>query len=292
MTEHEIIYQPEIWFFDPGDTPPSKEERVWRVDAKNPENPFSAFIGNGHAVRRLCRIAFQAFARHNRECSDQSFALLGPPSTGKATLAGMFGSLIGLPFIEIDARMCNDLNDIAVAIATVLESTTINNAQYPTLELQELGNGEFMVPPCVVFIDDAGSLSKKVEHGIRQAVAGKMNTNGFTLDTTAICWIVASSQHLLPDAFAHFITIRLKPLIVDEVAQVVSLHNPDLPAEVCRLVARHASTPRESLAFANEMRAEFEMNGGDWQKIVAVVAQDLGVTTTTPWLNRLRNGQN
>lgn len=292
MTQYETIYQPEIWFFDPAYAPPSKEERVWRVDAKNPENPFSAFVGNGHAVRRLCRAAFRAFARHNHECSDHSFALLGPSSTGKATLARMFGQLIGLPFVEIDSQACNDLNDIAVAIAQVLENTKINNAQYPTLELQDLGNGEFMVPPCIVFINHVDGLPKKVEQGLRQAVAGTMTTNGFTLDTTAICWIVASSQHLLPDAFAHFTTIRLKPLSGEEVAQVVAIHNPDLPAEVCRLVARHASTPWQALAFANEMRTEFEMSGGDWQAVGAVVAKDHGLVASVPWLNRLGNGRN
>lgn len=292
MTEYETIYQPEIWFFDPADVPPSKEEKVWRADPKTPDNPFSAFIGNEHAVRRLCRAAFQVFGRHNRECSDQSFALLGPPSTGKATLARMFGRLIGLPLIEVDANACNDLNDIAVAIAKVLEETTIDNGQYPTLELQDLGGGEFMVPPCIVFLDGVTCLPKKVQRGMRQAIAGNIETNGFKLDSSAICWIVSNTEHLLADAFDHLTTVRLKPLSIDEVAQVVAIHNPNLPAEVCRLVARHASTPREALAFANEMRSEFEMHGGNWQKIVAVVAQDLGVTSTKPWLNRLGSGRN
>jgi len=292
MTICETIYQPEIWFFDPADASPSQEIRRAWCDPTNPNNPFSAFIGNEHAVRRLCRAAFQAFGRNNRECSDQSFALLGPPSTGKATLARMFGGLIGLPFIEIDSRSCNDVNDIAVAIAKVLENTTINNAQYPTLELQDLGNGEIMVPPCIVFVNDVDCLPKTVAQGIRQAVAGKFETNGFTLDTTAICWIVASNEHLLPDAFAHFTTIRLQRLSVEEVAQVVGLQNPDIPLEICHTIARHASTPREALAFAKEMQVEVEMNGGDWKEIVAVVAQDLSMTTTKPWINRLGNGRN
>jgi len=291
MTEFEFIYQPEIWFFDPADLPPSKETRSAWCDPKNPSNPFSTFIGNGHAVRRLCRTAFQAFARHNRECSDQSFALIGPTSIGKATLARKFGQLIGLPFVEIDARCCNDMNDVAVGIAQVLETTKINNAQYPTLELQDLDNGEIMVPPCIVFLDEVDSLPKKVEQGLRQAVAGTMNTNGFTMDTTAICWIASSTEHLLLDAFDEFTTIRLKPLSSDEVAQVVAIHNPDCPADICRLVARHAATPREALQFALEMRAEFEMNGGDWKAVAAVVANDLGSHESVPWMNRLGTNQ-
>jgi len=292
MTDFEYIYQPELFFFESDSAVPSPETRRAWCDPKNPDNPFSTFVGNEHAARRLCRVAFQAFARHNHECSDHSFALLGPSSTGKATLAQMLGQLIGLPFVDIDSRVCNDLNDIAVAIAKVLENTKIKNDQYPTLELQDLGNGEIMVPPCLVFINDVDCLPKKVEQGIRQAVAGTMTTNGFKLDSSAICWIVASTEHLLPDAFDQFTTLRLKPISIEEVAQIVGLSNRDFSAEVCRLVARNASTPREAVAFAKEMLVQFEMNGGDWQEIVAVVAHDLGGKNTKPWTNRLGNGRN
>lgn len=290
MIEYEI-FQPEIWFFNPNGQPPSREERAWWANPENPENDLHNFAGNQHAVRRLCRVAFEAFNRHNRECSDHLFALLGPASTGKATLARKFAELICLPFIEVDAHSVSDINDVAVAIARVLEQTKTANSRYETLEMQDLGEGQLMVPPCIVFIDGFEHLPKKVEQGLRQAFAGHFQTNGWKFNTKAICWIVSSNELLIPDGFDRFTKIRLKPLNVEEVAQVVAHHNSDFPGEVCRLVARHASTPREALAFAKEMRVEFEMNGGDWQEIADVVARDLGLTTT-PWTNRVRrNGR-
>lgn len=293
MTQFTEIFQPEIWFFDPTKQPPSQEVRAWWASTENPDNPFHNFVGNQHAVRRLCRVAFEVFGRHDRECSDYSFALLGPSSSGKATLARLFGDLICLPFVEVDAHSVNDINDVVVAIAKVLEATPIKNCQYETLEMQDLGDGQLIVPPCVVFIDGFENLSRKVEQGLRQAFAGSVQTNGWKLDTRTICWIISSNELLLPNGLDRFTTIRMKPLSIEEVAQVVALHNPDLPVEVCRLVAQHASMPREALAFAKEMRTEFEMNGGDWQHVAVAVAKDWGLTTTTPWTNRVRrNGCN
>lgn len=295
----EIIYQPQLWFFDdpsvPPDQrlhpPPSDEERAWWVDPKNAGNPLSTFIGSEAAVRRLSRFAFQAFGRYNRQCSDFSFALLGPPSTGKTTLVRLFAELIGLPFVEIDGVAFGDLNDIATAIAETMERTEIScDAQYSTLELQDLGNGKIVIPPCVVFINEVHRLPKKIFPDLRKVFAGRFETNGWTFDSSAICWIVASDDLVLHNVFDRLMQVRLKPLSVDEVAQVVALHNPDFPTAVCRLIAQQVRTPREALIFAREVVVEAKMHG-DLERAITVVASDLGLEKPTPWTNRL-NGRN
>jgi Holliday junction resolvasome RuvABC ATP-dependent DNA helicase subunit len=285
----EYIYQPEIWWFDPADTlPPSEEDRAWWCNPENPENPFSKFIGNRQGVRRLCRSAFAAFGRYNRECSDQSFALLGPASTGKTTLARMYAQLIGLPFVEIDSNSCNDINDIAFAIAKVLENTKIeNNPDYDTLELQDLGNNEIMVPPCIVFIDEVHNLPKKVEQGLLKATekkdsklfVTKRNGDTITFDTAGICWMIATTDRgSLFDAFdTRFSKIHLKLYTLDEIAQIIHINNPDWDMDVCKIVAKYAGrVPREALAFAHEMRLEGEMSDDDddWENVAARVAED------------------
>jgi hypothetical protein len=288
MTQYTEDGQLEINFFLPGDPGPSKEVRASWADPEDEDNPLRNFIGNQHAVRRLCRVAFDVYGRYNRQCNDHSVVLIGPPSTGKATLARMFCEHICLPFVEINGAAVSDVNQIAVSIAKMLEETKIENCQYKTLELQDLGGGDVVVPPCMVVINNVHALPTKVEHGVRQATAGRLETNGWKLDTTRICWIIATT--LLPDGFDRFTTIRLKPLSVEEVAQVMALNFPDLPAEVSLLIAQHAPSPRDALAFAEEMRIEWEMHGGDdWREVAAAVAKDWGVT---PWKNRVsRNGR-
>lgn len=288
----EVIFQPEILWFDPNGQPPSQEVRAWWASLENPDNPLHNFIGHQHAVRRLCRIAFEVFGRYNRECSDHSFVLLGPSSSGKATLARKFAELICLPFVEVDAYSVSDINDVVVGMSKVLEETPIKNCQYETLELQDLGSGELVVPPCIVLIDGFEHLSPKVQLQLRQAFAGHVTTNGWKLNTKAICWIISWNNLLAPDGLDHFTQIRLKPLSVEEVAQIVALHHPDFPAEVCRLVAQHVRTPREALAFAKEMLAECEMHGGNWEETVAAVAKDWGFAKPMPWVNRMNgNGR-
>jgi len=80
------------------------ETRKWFVDANNPDCILNKFIGNEQALRRIRRAAFHALGKNNRDCSDYSFAIFGPPSTGKTYLAKLFARLLGIPFIVIEPR--------------------------------------------------------------------------------------------------------------------------------------------------------------------------------------------
>ena len=163
-----------------------------------------------------------------------------------------------------------------------------------TLELQKLVGDVYMIPPIIVFIDGIPALPKKVEQGMAKAVSGKFITeNGFAFNTTHVCWLVSTTDaDLLPDPFDKFTAIHLKALGKKGIARVVAIHNPDWEAEVCNLVAQHADSPGEALAFAKEMRVEFEMSGGDWDEVVETVVKDSGSQKSSPWINRLRSSRN
>lgn len=262
---------------------PTVEWRRSICNPDNPINPFSKYIGNKEAVRRLCRAAFHAWGDANHDCGNQAFALLGPASTGKTSLARMFGQLLKLPFVEINPQSCKTVNDISKSIAEVLETFPIENSN-ETLGLFDYGNGNFILPPMVIFLDEAHNLSKRVVQGLLKAVerndAVMVDENDWKFDTSRVCWMIATTDRgSLFDAFdTRFTKINLNLYTLDEMTQIVQVHNPDWDVEVCELVAKFSSrTPREALAFAKEMREEQTMNGGDWESVAEVVAKDNGI---------------
>ena len=280
--------QLEVVFFDennPSEAPSSEEKRIW-CNPSNPDNPFVKYIGNESAVRRLNRAAFSAFGKYNRSCAGQNFALLGPASTGKTTLAKMFAKLVDIPFVEISPRSIKEVSDIAEAIGKVCEETRFQNEDGTTssLELMEDENGNFIIPPLIVFIDEVHSLRKNIVQTLLTATEPNDNTlvceTNWVLDTKNVCWIIATTDRgQLFDAFdTRFTKIHLHLYSKEEISKIIHVANPDWNMNICRIVAEYSGgVPREALAFAKEMRAEHEMNGGNWENIAALVAEDNGI---------------
>lgn len=278
--------QQELQWFPP-DQPeyaPTPELRRWWVSMDNPENPFSKFIGNEVAVRRLCRAAYTALERHNRCCRDQSFALLGPPSTGKTTIVKMFADLMDLPLVEVNPRSISTLSDLLEQISLVLEKRTIqrfDDGSASTLELVPDDDGRIVVPPCIVFIDEVHCLKNNIVQGLLKATEKKDSVmvveNGWIVDCYNICWCIATTDRAaLDSAFeTRFTKINLQLYTTEEIAQIVQINYPEWDDEVCSLVAKYSEhIPRVALDFAAEMQLEYNMNQGEWEDIAAIVAED------------------
>ena len=88
---------------DSDGTSPTKQRRRL-TDPDNPGCPLSRFVGNEQAKRVMQRAAYAAWGRPNHCCADLSFAMVGPASSGKTTLARLFGETVMLPFIEMPPR--------------------------------------------------------------------------------------------------------------------------------------------------------------------------------------------
>ena len=289
----EVYGQPQLTWWDKDDDSkiPSVEVRKWYCDPKqNADNPFANYIGNEDAVRRLCRAAFAAFGRYNHECSDQSFALLGPASTGKTTLAKMFADFVKLPYVEISPQSCTCITDVAFQIMQTCQNFiaadggNLELVECATLHGKPVPAGTFEIPPIVVFIDEVHQLTKKVEQGLLKALEKNdsmmVTENGFTFDTRRVCRIIATTDRgALFDAFdTRFTKIQLNLYSFDEMAEIIQIHNPDWDYEVCELVAHFAGrVPREALSFAREMRLEYDMNRRSWDDVAACVAKDNGI---------------
>lgn len=273
------------WFPEdqPQFAPNAETRKVW-VDSRNPVNPFHKYIGNEIAVRRLCRAAYAGLGRYNRCCSDVAFALLGPASTGKTTLARMFAELVDLPFIEISPRSISSINDILVQIAKVLEETVVtqDDGTEVTLELVELPGKRFKLPPCIIFIDEVHALRPNIVQGLLKATEKKdgilITEKGWIVDCKNVCWMIATTDRgSLFDAFdTRFTKINLRLYSLEEIAKIVKINNPDWTLDACQVVARYAGrVPREALAFAAEIRLELEMHDYDsTEDAAAVIAED------------------
>lgn len=258
-----------------------RESRRELVSPSNANLPLNKFIGNEEAIRRLSRAAFSAFGKSNHDCSDYSFALYGPPSTGKTYLAKLFAETVDLPFVVVEPQMAKTTHSIFEEINMVLSNYEGRGVQKKDLELYDYGDKTFISPPVIVFIDEVHNLKNSVMQGLLKATEPKdrlmVTEEGFKLSTKKICWMIATTDRGdLFDAFdTRFQKVSLRLYSKKEMAKIIKMNNPDWNDEICFLVANYNSqVPREAISFAKDMRVEQEMNPGDWKEVAARVAKD------------------
>jgi len=258
----------------------SKKDRRWMVNPANPDCPFSDFIGNEEAVRRLSRAAFMALGRDNHDCSDYSFALCGPASTGKTHLAKMFGNILEIPFVSIEPQSVKKIQDILDCIECACAEFN------PDISLFQYEDGSYHLPPMVVFIDEVHNLKNSIVQGLLKATEPNDRTmvteEGYEVCTKKVCWMIATTDRgELFDAFdTRFQKVNLRLYSREEMGKIIKINNPDWDEEVCLLVAKYNSqVPREALAFARDMRVAREMDESElsWDEIAAIVAKDHGI---------------
>jgi len=259
----------------------SVEGRRWMANPQNPNFPLSSFVGNSEAIRCLSRAAFSAFGKNNHDCSDYSFALCGPPSTGKTHLTKLFAKSLDLPFVVIEPQMAKNTHDIFLEIEKILSEYSTDGVDKGDLSLYDYGDKKYVCPPCVVFIDEVHNLKNSVVQGLLKATEPNdrllITEDGVNMDTSKICWMIATTDRGdLFDAFdTRFQKIYLRLYSKKEMSGIVQMNNQDWPSEVCDLVANYNSqVPREALAFARDMRVEYEMSPSDWKSVAKIVARD------------------
>jgi Holliday junction resolvasome RuvABC ATP-dependent DNA helicase subunit len=148
----------------------------------------------------------------------------------------------------------------------------------------ETNDCNMLVPPCVVFVDEAHALNRNVVTELLKATEPKDGmltiANGWFADCRRVCWIIATTERglLFPPLDSRFRKIHLDMYGSEDIARIVQLNHPTWNMPLCRLVARYSSrVPREALAFATDMRLEQEQNGGNWRDIAARVSRSHGI---------------
>jgi len=268
--------------------PISVEHRRWLVSPDNPHYQLNKFIGNKEAVKRISRAVFSALGKNNRNCSDYSFALCGPASTGKTYMAKLFAEVLKIPFVSIEPQSIESVHDIFAEIERVCaEDGRVSLVEYP--------GGLYLLPPMIVFIDEVHNLKNSVVQGLLKATEPNdrvmVTEKGYEVRTDNVCWMIATTDRGdLFDAFdTRFQKVNLQLYSMKEMAQIVKMNNPDFEEDACLLVAKYNSqVPREALAFARDMRVEKEMSGCDsWEDVAKAVAKDHGIDEHGMTLSRV-----
>jgi len=276
-----MVPQREIIFFGPKHAKkapaPTREQKLSIVDTNNPKSPFSKFIGNTQAIRKLQAAAFNALGKENHVQRDLSFAFFGPASSGKTTLGRIYAEVVDLPLVEISPKSVKTTDDLFDIIKSTLDRTLV--------PLVDIGNNTYFLPPVVIFIDEVHALSKSVVNGLLKATEYKdavlVTESGRVVDCHNVTWMIATTDEgKLFDAFrTRFSPVMLKYLSKVDVAKIIKLQNPDLSDDVCMLVSHYNSRiPRKALEFARYMRMVKDMHPDmSWEEVASQVASDEGI---------------
>lgn len=234
-----------------------------RLDPDNPTCPFheSKYVGNRAAVDEILDLAYSAFQTRLRHaetnelfcprCCPKRLALLGPPSVGKTTFAKIFGQeVLRLPFCSVVPEQ--------ITSAACLFKLLVAAYEKRGIEIVQEGEGKYVLPPGVLFIDEVHLLAGKVQDAmlpLTEANDGMLTIDGAVVDCRNLCIIIGTTDKgKLRSAFkTRFRHLHLKPYTVAEIGKIVRISHGDWMESDCLAVARLKPIPREAKDFADSV---------------------------------------
>lgn len=245
------------------------------------EQGLLSIVGQETAKKRLKRIAVNALMRYDHNCNGINLLLTGPASVGKTSMVQTFAKILDLPYLEINPRSLNSLDDLFDQIAKALKNSN------PSMPLEKFGDVEnqiYMASPMVVFVDESHALNKQLQDGLLKAIENNDRTlqteSNRTLLCKNICWIFATTEigDMFGPLLSRFTILDLIPYTKEEIAKIIFCRFPNLPVDVCLSIANFENrVPRKAIDFAKEVIIEHENDPTrNMQDIVSQIAEESG----------------
>jgi len=300
-----IYEQFEKGFFNPGQfhrlPPPPTDEEIGRYLQECPLNQYVTNEETGHVINDLKASAAIVLKRHNHYCADQSFALYGPPSSGKSFLAGLWHSTIagkvGFPYAEISSEK--------LTVDALLHK--IEEACYEVdLEIVLLDEGYYKLPPIIVFLDEVHRLPKSLQEGaLLTAIEGNKwleppepkSRRDFRwegkIDCSNVCWIIATtdSGQLFPPFRSRFDPAfqlveasqkQVADITFKEMKKYFTDEFEEPPFRIAQKISQYCRLPRVAKKFVEKLYTQIHyqsVNGGsvNWERGCEETRKSVGI---------------
>jgi Holliday junction resolvasome RuvABC ATP-dependent DNA helicase subunit len=260
------------------------------LDLDNLWNPYHQYVGNRPAVEMALDVANKSYnslvwasdkqIRCNRQVSAR-LLLVGPKSCGKTKYARCLATMIGTPYIEVDATKIKKVEQLFQEMSRILKQNNV-----PLIPNRIVGSMRYYdVPPSVLFIDEIHAFKRAEQDALlkmTEADDGKLITQTANLDCKEMLIMGATTDlGKICSAFkSRFTVVKFVRHTSAEVAQVVQNMYPVWKAEDCKQVAKLAPTTRQALEFSKNVLSARERLGGLVSEAIAEVAKRMGLDSS------------
>lgn len=248
------------------------------AEARYVEMVSDKYVGNKTAVDVLGDVMVKAAQDDLRIIPKNGVLLLGPPSTGKTTLARLISAFIEVPYVESEANI-KDADQLWVELKKAFAACPFEGG-FP---LVEVAPRRYKVPPCMVFIDEAHKLPDRGEWLLKPTEAKDRTMilrDGKVVDTRYVFFMLGTTKPDEIDAalLTRLRDISLKPYSLSEVGEIIRRSQPLMGEDDRMRLARMArGIPRVAISYAEEAVLHAERRGKTVLEAVQVVSDRLGM---------------
>ncbi len=271
-------------FFHPSSPPSDEDIKSSRDDSDKAINRVVVSEENENPMHILRLALFSAFGKHNHSLRGHNFGIYSGPGQGKTTVVKYWAEDSGLPFLFVQSSSLKSTWQLLEMLRDLLHKSGTPLAP-------QTSEFHLIVPPCIVFFDEAHDLSLRLRRGgllnpmeandgwLVTSEDGKKNAPMYHVDCQEICWVAASTDPGIIFEQSQAFYDRFSNHLIwhsagkEEIANIVKRTYPSMPDEACRLVAFYRKNPRMAKAFAEQVIVQKRMASCSWEEAAMKIAE-------------------